>query len=82
MRMTMSRIAELRGVFADATIADMSIEQIVAALVAERDKLNRAIEALGGGSSVGKRRGRPPKALAGGTETGNPHVAKRKGRPL
>jgi hypothetical protein len=38
----------------------MSTDQIVALLVAERDKLNRAIEALGQGV---KRRGRPPKAL-------------------
>jgi hypothetical protein len=37
----------------------MPTEHIIALLVAERDKLNRAIEALGG--IVGKRRGRPPK---------------------
>jgi len=36
----------------------MPTDQIVALLIAERDKLNRAIEALQG--SV-KRRGRPPK---------------------
>ena len=36
----------------------MPTEQILAILIAERDKLNRAIEALQG--SV-KRRGRPPK---------------------
>jgi hypothetical protein len=36
----------------------MSTEHIVALLISERDKLNRAIEALG--TSV-KRRGRPPK---------------------
>jgi hypothetical protein len=36
----------------------MPTEHIVALLVAERDKLNRAIEALQGGA---KRRGRPPK---------------------
>jgi hypothetical protein len=33
-------------------------DQIVQLLIAERDKLNRAIDALGG--SAGKRRGRPP----------------------
>jgi hypothetical protein len=36
----------------------MPNEQILALLLAERDKLNRAIEALGGP----KRRGRPPGA--------------------
>ena len=36
----------------------MPIEQIVAILVAERDRLNRAIEALQGPM---RRRGRPPK---------------------
>lgn len=36
----------------------MSTEHILALLVAERDKLNRAIEALG---TPVKRRGRPPK---------------------
>ena len=37
----------------------MPIEQILALLIEERDKFNRAIEALGG--IVKKRRGRPPK---------------------
>jgi len=36
----------------------MSTELIIAQLIAERDKLNRAIEALNGPM---KRRGRPPK---------------------
>jgi hypothetical protein len=36
----------------------MPTEHIVALLIAERDKLNRAIEALQGST---KRRGRPPK---------------------
>jgi hypothetical protein len=36
----------------------MPTEHIVALLIAERDKLNRAIEALQGSA---KRRGRPPK---------------------
>jgi hypothetical protein len=39
----------------------MSIEQILSLLVAERDRLSRAIEALQGGA---KRRGRPPKSSA------------------
>jgi hypothetical protein len=38
----------------------MLTEHIIALLIAERDKLNRAIEALQG---VAKRRGRPPKAV-------------------
>ena len=37
----------------------MPTEHIIAMLIAERDKLNRAIDALQGS---GKRRGRPPKA--------------------
>jgi hypothetical protein len=36
----------------------MPTEQIVALLIAERDKIDRAIQALG--ASNGKRRGRPP----------------------
>jgi hypothetical protein len=39
------------------TILSMSTEQILALLIAARDKLNRAIEALQGPT---KRRGRPP----------------------
>jgi hypothetical protein len=39
----------------------MPSEHIIALLIAERDKLNRAIEALQGSA---KRRGRPPKAAA------------------
>jgi hypothetical protein len=37
----------------------MALEQIVALLIEERDRLNKAIEALTGPT---KRRGRPPKA--------------------
>jgi hypothetical protein len=37
---------------------EMNTEHIVALLISERDKLNRAIEALG---TPVKRRGRPPK---------------------
>jgi hypothetical protein len=39
----------------------MAIEQIVSLLIAERDRLNKAIEALTGPT---KRRGRPPKAAS------------------
>jgi hypothetical protein len=42
----------------------MQTEQIVALLVVERDRLNRAIEALQGPA---KRRGRPPASAAMGT---------------
>jgi hypothetical protein len=38
----------------------MATEHILALLIQERDRLNRAIEALSG--STGKRRGRPPSA--------------------
>jgi len=53
----------------------MPTDHIVSLLIAERDKLNRAIEALQGPA---KRRGRPPKALS---VTTTPAVApkKRKG---
>jgi hypothetical protein len=44
----------------------MPTEQIVALLIAERDKLNRAIEVLQGPT---KRRGRPPKNLLAETAT-------------
>jgi hypothetical protein len=37
----------------------MPTDHIIALIIAERDRLNRAIEALGG--IVKKRRGRPPK---------------------
>jgi hypothetical protein len=39
----------------------MPTDHIIALLIAERDKLNRAIEALQGAA---KRRGRPPKIVA------------------
>jgi hypothetical protein len=42
-------------------------DQIVALLVAEREKINRALEALG--ATVGKRRGRPP-----GLKNGRPEA--------
>jgi hypothetical protein len=43
----------------------MQTEQIVALLIAERDRLTRAIDALRGGVSQSspRRRGRPPKAV-------------------
>jgi hypothetical protein len=48
----------------------MPTEHIVALLIAERDKLNRAIEALQGSA---KRRGRPPKvAMAAAPEVSAP----------
>jgi hypothetical protein len=43
----------------------MLTEQILALLIAERDKLNRAIEALQGPA---KRRGRPPKSATAAAE--------------
>ncbi len=46
----------------------MPTDHILALLIAERDKLNRAIEALG--APIGKRRGRPP-----GSKNGQPAVA-------
>ena len=49
-------------------------ENILALLVAERDKLNRAIEALQGPV---KRRGRPPKNLAA-SAAGPPAPAKKR----
>jgi hypothetical protein len=55
----------------------METSQIVALLVAERDQLNRAIEALEGPT---KRRGRPPKnPLAAATSTATP-APKKHGR--
>jgi hypothetical protein len=50
-------------------------EQILTLLLAERERLNRAIEALGG--TTGKRRGRPPgtrnkTAVAGGSAPAKP----------
>jgi len=48
----------------------MPTEHIVALLIAERNRLNRAIEALQGPA---KRRGRPPKnQVAAGADTAQP----------
>ena len=56
----------------------MQTEHIVALLVAERDRLNRAIEALQGPV---KRRGRPPKNAIGAVAAAPAaRKAKRKGR--
>jgi hypothetical protein len=44
----------------------MPTEHIITLLIQERDKLNRAIEALQGGA---KRRGRPPKSVSSAVET-------------
>jgi hypothetical protein len=55
----------------------MPTEHIIALLVAERDKLNQAIEALQGPS---KRRGRPPKnPPAGGVAEVSAPAKKRRG---
>jgi len=51
-------------------ISSMNTEQIVGLLVQERDRLSRAIEALG---APVKRRGRPPKKLPVAATTS--HVA-------
>jgi hypothetical protein len=53
----------------------MPTEHIIALLIAERDRLNRAIEALGG--AIGKRRGRPPKNLGSATVAAKPARKKR-----
>jgi hypothetical protein len=56
----------------------MPTEHIIALLITERDKLNRAIEALQGPI---KRRGRPPKnPAAAAPPLPAPSVKKRKGR--
>jgi len=52
----------------------MPTDQIVALLVAERDRLNRAIEALQGPV---KRRGRPPKNPVSDVSVAEPPVKKR-----
>ena len=54
----------------------MNTEQILAVLVLERDKLNRAIEALG---APVKRRGRPKNPLAEISATPTATAAKRNG---
>ena len=57
----------------------MPTQHIIALLIAERDKLNRAIEALQGSA---KRRGRPPKnpLAASATPAAAPVAKKRKRR--
>jgi hypothetical protein len=57
----------------------MATEHIIALLIAERDKLNKAIEAL---SSPVKRRGRPPKVADDPTmpDWVKPSVLKKKTR--
>lgn len=54
----------------------MPTEQIVALLITQRDRLNRAIEAL---QSPVKRRGRPPKGLMATSANAKPERT-RKGR--
>src|ERR1700733_4567746 len=59
-------------------ILSMPTEQILALLISERDKLNRAIEALQGPT---KRRGRPPKnPLTAAVPGTSPEPALRKRR--
>jgi hypothetical protein len=55
----------------------MPTEQILGILIAERDKLSRAIEALQGPT---KRRGRPPKAAVNGVLAA-PVLTERKRKP-
>jgi hypothetical protein len=54
----------------------MLTDHIIALLIAERDKLNRAIEALGG--TIKKRRGRPPKNPIAAVVSAAPKRKKRK----
>ena len=53
----------------------MPIDQILALLIAERDRLNRAIEALQGPA---RRRGRPPKNPLTASMTATPALAKKR----
>jgi hypothetical protein len=66
-------------VFSVLELFVMPSEQILTLLLSERDKLNRAIEALQG---TAKRRGRPPKnaaaALTAAVEAPAPAKARRK----
>jgi hypothetical protein len=57
----------------------MSTDQILALLIAEREKLNRTIEALGGTS--GKRRGRPPGRPMPGSQRGAASIDQYPGSP-
>jgi hypothetical protein len=53
----------------------MPVEHIVSLLIAERDRLERAIEAL---QSPAKRRGRRPKHFAAGATEPSTHVPAKK----
>jgi len=55
----------------------MQREQIVGLLIAERDRLNRAIEALGGSSRAAKAAAKPAKAAAAAA----PAQARKKRKP-
>jgi hypothetical protein len=57
----------------------MATEHIVSLLLAERDRLTRAIEALQGPA---KRRGRPPRAAAAPAASGPAKAKPRKRRKL
>jgi len=66
------------GLGPSVKILSMLTDQILTLLIAERDKLTRAIEALQGPT---KRRGRPPKnPLAATASAAAPKPAKRRGR--
>jgi hypothetical protein len=59
----------------------MATEHIVALLIQERDRLNRAIDALSGSTSTGKKRGRPfgstnKKPVASADDVNTPDWAK------
>jgi hypothetical protein len=60
-------------VFSVLELLVMPTEQILVLLISERDKLNRAIEALQGSA---KRRGRPPKNPAAALVAASPAPAK------
>jgi hypothetical protein len=55
----------------------MATEHIVALLIAERDKLNRAIEALGGAPTL-PRRGRPKATAPAPAKSAGMSAARRK----
>ncbi len=58
----------------------MPTDQILSLLIAERDRLTRAIEALQGPQ---KRRGRPPRSASAATPSNTPApVARRKRSPM
>jgi hypothetical protein len=77
--MKISRFNACRQSIHNVSIRFMQTEQIVALLVAERDRLNRAIEALG---SPVKHRGRPAKAAAPAPTVSAAPTTRRKRAPM